>query len=245
MSCTRTLIDTLITAIREQGPAVWALPEDAEYFRKSFRKKEAPVLTTQIEVPVATLPPAPAPVPKVVTPLIKPPEPKHEPLVKPVVNFSSVRNILSVVAPELAILDEIPKDEIAQKLSVRWKTKNQTAPISILLYQEPPEQRAFLEQIARALDIYFGPAKIVQAEQIEKEKQWDAFLSVDGLKMVIICDYSLWQLGNLMHFYKETPAQNHRSLGSVPLFLLPDLSLYLKDALLKRSLWKALCQKCS
>jgi hypothetical protein len=43
-----------------------------------------------------------------------------------------------------------------------------------------------------------------------------------------------------MHFYKETPAQGTRTLGNIPLFLLPDLSLYLKDPLLKRSLWKAL-----
>jgi hypothetical protein len=65
------------------------------------------------------------------------------------------------------------------------------------------------------------------------------------LKWVIVCDYSLWQLRGLMQFYKETPAQGTRMLGNVPIFLLPDLSLYLKDPLLKRSLWKALCQKFS
>lgn len=164
---------------------------------------------------------------------------------KATLNFTQIRNVMSIVAPELAILEEIPNDQLAKKLSERWKTKNQTAPISILTYQEPGEQRALLEEIAKAVDIYFGPAKLVNAEKIEKEKQWETFLSVEGLKMVIVCDYTLWQLGNLMHFYKETPAQGARMLGSVPIFLLPDLSLYLKDALLKRSLWKALCQKCS
>ena len=113
------------------------------------------------------------------------------------------------------------------------------------MFQEPAEQRIFLEQIAKALDIYFGPAKIVQAEGIEKEKQWGAFLSVADLKMVVVCDYTLWQLNALLQFYKETQAQGSRLLGTVPVFLLPDLSLYLKDPLLKRSLWRAFCQKFS
>ncbi len=161
----------------------------------------------------------------------------------PSFSLSAVRHLLSIVAPELAILNDIPNDDLAKKIADRWKTKNQSAPISILLFQEPPEQRALLEQIARALDVYFGPAKIVNAEKIEKDKQWEAFLSVADLKIVIVCDHTLWQLSHLMQFYKETPASGVRTLGNVPLFLLPDLSLYLKDPLLKRSLWKALCQK--
>jgi hypothetical protein len=173
------------------------------------------------------------------------PAPKIEEPPPPRINsdLSSVRNVLSVVAPELAILNEIPSDATAKKISERWKTKNLSAPISILLLNEPPEQRALLEQIALALDVVFGPAKIVHAEGIEKEKQWSQFLSVADLKSVIVCDYTLWQLNGLMQFYKE--AQGMRTLGTVPLFLLPDLSLYLKDPLLKRSLWKALCQKFS
>lgn len=164
---------------------------------------------------------------------------------RPKLDFSLVRNLLSVVAPELAILNDIPNDEMARKVSQRWKTKNQTAPISVVCYQEPPEQRALLEGIVTALDVCFGPAKLVYAEAIEKEKQWETFLGVSELKMVIVCDYTLWQLHGLMHFYKEIPSQGVRTLGNVPLFLLPDLSLYLKDPLLKRSLWKALCQKFS
>lgn len=238
-------LSRILETVREYGPHVFATPEDADFFRK---------LAKQTVVPPAPLP-QPKPSPKIEPP--PPPEPKVEikpavvikqeepPEPKPVVNLSSVRNILSVVAPELAIINEIPSDAIAKKISERWKTKNQTAPISILLYQEPPEQRALLEAIAKAVDVYFGPAKIVYAEGIEKEKQWEAFLSVADLKMVIVCDYTLWQLNHLMNFYKETPAQGMRMLGNVPLFLLPDLSLYLKDPLLKRSLWKALCQKFS
>jgi len=147
--------------------------------------------------------------------------------------------------PGYPVIDAIPSDAIAIKIAERWKTKNKTAPISILSLHEPPEQRALLEQVAKALDVTFGSARVINAEPIEKEKQWDAFLSVPDLKIVVACDYTLWQLNSLMGSYKENPTQGSRSLNGVSLFLLPDLSLYLKDPLLKRSLWKALCQKLS
>ena len=118
-------------------------------------------------------------------------------------------------------------------------------PISILSFGEPPEHKALLEQIGKAIDVYFGPAHLIDAEAIEKENQWEAFLSVADLKLILCCDYSLWQMGHLMKHFKEIPAAATRHLGKTPLFLLPDLSLYLKDPLLKRSLWKALCQTIS
>jgi hypothetical protein len=235
-------LNLLLSYLREEGPYVLASPEDAAFYRNAERKTlNAELKKEEVKVIVPPKPPEEIKAkPKEPEKILPPPPP-----VPPSPPTSSLSTLLSVVAPELAILKGIPSDLIARKISERWKTKNQTAPISVLLFQEPPEQRALLEQIGKALDVYFGPARVVQAEGIEKEKQWEAFLSVADLKMVIVCDYTLWQLNNLMHFYKETPAQATRTLGNVPLFLLPDLSLYLKDPLLKRSLWKALCQKCS
>ncbi|MGB7977577.1 MAG: hypothetical protein WCF19_00285 [Chlamydiales bacterium] len=231
-------VDLIVELLREYGP-VMASSEDAEFFRKAKYKPQKLKVETKIEIPVPPKVAEPPPLKEIVAAkeAVKEPRPSFDLL--------SVKNILSVVAPELMILNETPSDETARKIAERWKTKNQSAPISILVYQEQPEQRAFLEEIATALDVYFGPAKIVQAEGIEKEKQWGAFLSVAGLKAVVVCDYTLWQLGALMQFYKETPAQGIRVLGNVPIFLLPDLSLYLKDPSLKRSLWRALCQKFS
>lgn len=257
----------LIEAIEETAPYVLASPEDAAFFRQTFKKdpaqkekaKETPSFVPPRAVPPPQMPKPVVAVQKALEPIQKSPaslplksapeQKPHAPILplepKAPLDFSFLRKLLSIAAPKFAILNDIPSDATARKIAERWKTKNQTAPLSILIFQEPPEQRALLEEIALALDIYFSPAKTVDAETIEKEKQWDAFLSVADLKMVIVCDYTLWQLGGLMHFYKEVPAQTTRTLGNVPLFLLPDLSLYLKDPSLKRSLWKALCQKCS
>ena len=194
---------------------------------ESLQKKE----TIQAEA-------APAPEPKSEAPIPKPRDPSARP-------YSQFRSILEKIAPELAILDSIPDDATAKQIASRWKTKNQSAPISILSSGELPQHKALLSEIATALDVYFGPARLIEADPIEKEKQWKTFLSVGSLKMIVICDSTLWQLHQLRQFYKETPATGVRMLGDVPIFLLPDLSLYLKDPLLKRSLWKALCSKLS
>lgn len=259
------LTQVLLERLQEAGSFVLASPEDAEFFRAEFAKKTqahpkplevAPPHEIPIAPPVekkeipSSLPPKAQIKPALPTVKAAAAEPApikenlhEEPISPPKADFGSLRTILKTAAPELAILHDIPNDLIARKISERWKTKNQAAPISILCWQEPPEQKALLEQIARALDVYFGGARMIQVDAIEKEKQWEAFLSVADLKTIIVCDYTLWQLNHLMQFYKETPAQGTRVLGNIPLFLLPDLSLYLKDHLLKRSLWKALCQR--
>lgn len=252
-----TLIRDLLVYLKEDFDApIYASLEDASYFRKTeigrIPEKIAspPPLPPHQKKEAMVQPPPPPPVvhretEKAISNPI-PTKKEEEPQPSPIpADFSSLRELLQKIAPGFPILDTIPSDAVAKKISTRWKTKNQTVPISILSFQEPPAQRALLEQIAKALDVYFGPARLVQAESIEKEKQWETFLSVPELKLMIICDYSLWQMGHLMQFYKEIPAAATRTLGSVPLFLLPDLSLYLKDPLLKRSLWKALCQKLS
>jgi hypothetical protein len=234
------LIEDTKAYLEQLKDPIFASEEDCAYFRKLFKKPlppPAPVIKPVfVPPPVLVKPPEPAPAPKPVI-VEEPAAP-----IKPREFTSEWSHVLRKTAPELAQLKNVPSDAIAKKINTRWKTKNQTAPITVLYLQEIPEQKALLEEITKALDIYFGPAKLVYAESIEKEKQWEALLTMPDLRLIICCDFTLWQLSGLMKFYKEIPASNNRQLGDKPLFLLPDLSLYLKDPLLKRSLWKALCQ---
>lgn len=264
MSCDTRLKwvrDTL--AFLQEESVIFASPEDALYFRTTT-KRRAPVIQerptptprvtptqtvitsspVQEDIPLTKhpLPAAPNPSPK------EPPSPPWradtqipiDPL-----NFGGLPTLFQKNFPHIPIIHEIPGDAMAKKIAMRWKTKNQIAPISILHFSEPPAQKKLLGEIVKAIDIYFGPARLIDAEAIEKEKQWETFLSSHDLKCIISCDYTLWQLSDLMRFYKEVPSQQTRTLGTIPLFLLPDLSLYLKDPLLKRSLWRSLCLKLS
>jgi len=269
------LRDTLSYLQNEADCPIFASQETADYFRKkqepaktASKNKAVTKVPNELEIKQSeekAIPQLPIEAVKIVpsipekkpVPVEMPPpkweERKTEPVLPaapkdfqaPRAPLTEVRKLFTSLFPQFPVMDSIPSDAIAVKIAERWKTKNKTAPISILAFQEPPEQRALLEQIAKALDATFVSARLIEAEPIEKEKQWEAFLSVPDLKIVIVCDYTLWQMKHLMAFFKENPTQGNRTLGTIPLFLLPDLSLYLKDPLLKRSLWKALCQKIS
>jgi hypothetical protein len=211
------LIDVLLEHLHEEGTFVLASPEDANFFRMEFAKKASPPPKAELPEIVKPLRDIPRPSSPKAEPLVTPktplpspieekkpeevkvaadlPKPKVQepPPPRPITDFRSLRSLFKAALPEVAILDEIPSDFTAKKISERWKTKNQAAPISVLCWQEPPEQRALLEQIARALDIYFDGARIIQVDSIEKEKQWEAFLSVKELRTIVVCDYTLWQ----------------------------------------------------
>ena len=198
---------------------------------------------TPLPPPAATVLPKAEPLP-----IKTPPPPVVEPLPTPAtaqstIGFAEIQKILSKVAPGFALLSDPPSDAKAKQIAQRWKTKNQSAPISLLYFHELPQQQKFLTNLATALDVISGPARLINAEGIEKENQWETFLSVTELKLIIICDYALWQMPHLLQFYREVPNQTQRFLLNKPVMLLPDLTLYLKDPQLKRSLWKALCQK--
>ncbi|MBI5272534.1 MAG: hypothetical protein HY861_00945 [Chlamydiia bacterium] len=242
----------------EEEKTIFASPEDAAYFRSrasSTRHAASPSIPPFNPVPIPEpvareLQPPPAPLPVKVEallqhiPLEKPPQPvqRAELPTPDKLPVGHLRALITKIAPGYPLVDHPPPDQIARQIANRWKTKNQSAPISVLSHGENPQHKALLEAITNALDISFDSARLIQAEPIEKEKQWEQFLSAENLKHIVICDATLWQLNHLRQFYKEVPAQGIRTLGAHPLFLLPDLSLYLKDPLLKRSLWKALCQ---
>lgn len=234
------------------------LPQLPKPFPKSaIPNKEPPRIqepdlknTTFPPLAIKEIPPPKASPPAMTAPVAEPKKPpswtsSDLPSPTEMPNFSTLKSLFNRLAPQITIMNEIPSDAEAKKIASRWKTKNQVAPISILYLSEPGPQKELLAALSKAIDIYFGPARLISAESIEKEKQWEAFLSSGDLKWVIACDYTLWQLAELMRNYKEFPTKQRRTLGNIPLFLLPDLSLYLKDPLLKRSLWKALCQTLS
>ncbi len=229
--------------LKDSSDPILAEAESYDYFRKIHKKTIVlpPVETPKTPPPIFERkkeePPSPAPVI-----IEEAPPPPIIPLKKPAKKLDA---LFAKIAPSMPIFAEIPSDAIAKRIATRWKNKNQLAPITVIYFQESPEQKALLEEIAKALDVYFGPAALLCAESIEREKDWKPLLSVPELKLIITCDYTLWQLPNLCQLYKEVPQQKTRQLGEKPLFLLPDLSLYLKDPLLKRSLWKALCQTIS
>ena len=158
-------------------------------------------------------------------------------------NLSDVKKIIKEIYPDYHLFDQIPTDKKAKQIAQSWKLKKHAADISILSFRESPQQLLFLKNLTLALDTLYLPTKIISAIEIEKENQWNVFFLQDDLKLIIACDYSIWGLPNLIKHYKEISANQEHFLQNIPLFMLPDISIYLKEPLLKKSLWTSLRQK--
>ena len=159
--------------------------------------------------------------------------------------LGDIQKAMQKVAPDIPYLSQPPSDARAKQTAQKWKFQTQAAPITILSVKETSQEKIFLENISKAIDLYHYPSRVVPAGPLEKEDGWETFLGAKGLKMIIVIDYSIFDFPLLMKHYKEYPSQNQTLLGDIPCFMLPDLALYFKDPLLKPSLWKAITQKIS
>lgn len=156
-------------------------------------------------------------------------------------DIEAIRLQLSKSIPEIKFHTSIPSDDKAKQISEAWKYKNIIEPIVLLSYKENEKLLKFLFQLRRSLSAYFLPAKIISATILEKENQWEQFLSSKNLRLILLSDVALWQLPRLKAHFRQDP-QKQSFLQNTPLILLPDLSLYLQEPLLKASLWSGLQQ---
>lgn len=152
----------------------------------------------------------------------------------------SIKKYLLSLDPTLPLIDEVLPDH-----PVKERMKKGTCPyaIALLAFEKNPQKISFLKNLEKSLQVEFMPTKLYNASIIEKEDRWDSFLSSKDLKLIIATDHEIFHAKNLMKLYKELPSQSKRMIKDIALFLLPDLNLYFKQPVLKRSLYKALCHK--
>jgi len=230
-----------------------ALIEDTlTYIQNLLPKKE------EYKVSSILLPPQTPPAPKV---QLSPPKPKKPPLPKPLPpplpqkneevaktfielippppsQNSGVSHVLSQIKqiePDLFLHQDIPSDFAAKRIKSAWKEKR-TAPAIPILFQGEA-YRSLLANIAKAIDTTYGSSRLVE---VKEKKQWDLFLESENLKLIIAPDALIFETKELLPFYKENPGKKTKTLGNIPLLLLPDLSLYYKDPYLKRALWNVI-----
>lgn len=163
-----------------------------------------------------------------------PPSPAHKDLMQ------DIRTILKKVAPSLTLSNSIPSDEKAKKIKNAWREHAKIPDIALLVTES--SSLSFLKQVAKAIELHFFPSKVIDVKLFEQNNNWDTFLNTANLKMIIAPDSVIWSCKHLMRYYHEFPNKKERYLGKIPLLLLPDPSLYIKDPSLKRSLWNLLCQ---
>lgn len=154
--------------------------------------------------------------------------------------WTSMKPAIQKNFPDLNLLREPPDDALAKSLRESWKETCSAAEVIILSFQETEKQSELLSQIANAITILIKPAKVLPAMKIEQEKGWEQLLASPSLKLLMASDYAIYGLPELMKHYRELSKTAEHFLGKIPLFLLADMSLYLREPLLKPSLWRAL-----
>lgn len=155
-------------------------------------------------------------------------------------SLHDMRELVAKIAPSLTLISSIPSDEKAKRVKNKWKEESLIPTVALLSSRGP--SLSFLENVAKAIEAHFTSSKVLLVDGFEQKNSWDSFLSAPQLKLIIAPGQVVWSSPMLMRHYKENPAQNTRHLGSIPVLLLSDASLYLKDPSLKRSLWNLLCQ---
>lgn len=163
------------------------------------------------------------------------------------IDFMPFKIALKEHFPQIKILEEIPDDNIAKVLGQKWKQKINFSPIIIFNLNETSSASAFLNNIAKALNVVFGKgqeqvATVISPLEIQELVGWDAFFKYPH-QLIISKDIDVIvsKLPELKNFYKESQKSGKFYLGTIPLILLSDFSFYLKDCTLKRNLWNSIC----
>lgn len=169
---------------------------------------------------------------------------KLEPLLTPpVFDKRDSWQSMQTLFPQLELREKIPNDTLAQKMKKSWEKEQSIPPVILLSFHDAEPHLTFLKNLAQAISLRLAPARVLSALKIEKEQQWNTVLASSDLRLVISSDYGLYLQPHLMRHYREIPQQGKHFLNQVPLLLLSDLALYLKQPQLKALLWRAICNE--
>ncbi len=244
---------TKLFLLSEYSPKEWKFCDEASYrfFKERAQKlplpEKAPAPAPKIEAaqepPKIAIPPKEAP--KAITPPKEAPKKEEAAVInlEPVrqtdaSDFSDIKKILQARFPALTLLPAPPDDSEAKK-----ESKAAFGEIVILSFER--QTSPFIKNLACAIQQEIAPCTIVSAARLESEKEWENLLRQEQLKLILSTDYGLFSLPGAMPYFREIPKQAKSFLGNVPLLLLTDLSLYLKEPKLKPTLWRAICQMLS
>lgn len=158
---------------------------------------------------------------------------KLEPMTEaPPLDYSELRKLLNEKFPNISLL---PIPECAASMP-----KSENPQVILLTFQENGRHLAFIQNLAKAVQLTLGPAKTIAAASIENEGKWDEFLKTKGLRLIIASYSGLQTLPGLMRYFKESPKQGRHYLDRLPVCLLSDIEIYLKEPQLKLPLWQSI-----
>jgi hypothetical protein len=151
-------------------------------------------------------------------------------------DLTDVKNTLSALFPSIAISEQIP----AAKRDLFSASEIGLTQYIAIAANETPKNQLFLENLVKAISLHIGPAKLLDGEKLEREGAWEQFLKFQNLRLVLTTTATIHRFPGLSKYYREDGKSGRLYLGKVLLHPLVDISHYLKEPSLKKSLWQAL-----
>lgn len=227
-----------------------------QYIRQRFplrRERKAPLLKSkavsaasplkEAKSTKAVAPPAYEPTPKLIEEKAKiaaaasaPPTPKESPSPAP-----SKRGFALSSLPELKeeSYEELLKtvQAVAPQIKILpayRATAAVSAPALLLTFGEKDAEYAFIWHIAQAIRLCLGiPCELIDSELWLQKRPAD-------VKLILAPANKLMAKDSLQQHYREDPKRGKATLAGIPLYLLPDLTLQMRDPKLKAALWASL-----
>lgn len=151
------------------------------------------------------------------------------------VNSQEFRKLFSDQFPQMRILDALPEEMTKQKTALKNSPE-----VVILVFNESPEQLAFLENVATAISAKQRKAQLISAKKVEQAKAWKEILTSKSLRLVIASKEVIQTLPELRQQYRASPQRSMHYLAGTFLIVLDNVAQYMQNTQLKRSLWNTL-----
>lgn len=166
---------------------------------------------------------------------------KLNPIKEPKVSFfDHLIPEMKKLFPRRKLLTPPPDDTQAKNISNQWMQTNTAADILVLSYHYSPKEKEFVNNIAKAIDKYIAPTKVLFAQEVENLKQWEVFLQSKKLKFILSEEKVFHKFPLMMKFYTKEPKGDCHFLNNVPLLTIEPPSQYLSNPKLKSTLWNCI-----
>jgi hypothetical protein len=155
-------------------------------------------------------------------------------------SFQDIKSILKQTFKDLKIYDQLPDDKEAKLLAKLYENKS-SFPECVILYEKAQKKGlTLINALSLAIDKRFVSCATYSIEELEEKQQLDLLLKDKKIRLFISTQELLYHHPKLLSHYLETPGNPIKRLGTKDLFVLLNIDYYLKDPLLKRSIWNNL-----
>lgn len=156
-------------------------------------------------------------------------------------DLNDIKQILRERFPSHLILEQIPDDEEAKKISKHWMQAEQPVKVIVLTGEMIAANDIVLSNMTNAIHAQLVPATILPAATLSDEKKCEALIN-SPLQLIIVSTSVLQSLPHLKKHFREEAEQKKQFLGKIPLCLIAETSELTKNPKLKVALWSYLKQ---